>query len=134
MKHYLLALALICFGSFAYAATETIEQPIASFAAPEAISISTYAYTLALSTTARTVPGLTALLIDNPASNSATVYGHIGNCTSTDVSTVTVKGPIEIAPSSNGGYIGVAADACLWLISKHTSSEAVTAQGISQRR
>lgn len=117
----------------AIAATDTIEQPIVSYSTPIAVSVSVSAYTNVTAASTR-ISGMTAILIDNPSTNSAAVHGHVGNCTSTAVSITDVKGPIEIAPSSNGGYIALAEDACLWLVSRHTAAESITIQGVSQKR
>lgn len=115
------------------AAIDTIEQPISGFSAPEAVSISTYAYVNATSAAVR-IADLSGILIDNPSTNTATMHGHVGNCTSTAISTSTVKGPIEIAPTTNGSFIPLAEYECLWLVSRNTSAENVTVQGIKQRR
>ena len=112
---------------------DVISAPIARHGTPEAVSISTSAYTKVAPTTRLNL--VTALLIDNPSTNTSTVHGHIGNCTSTSVSTSTVKGPIEIAPSSNGGEIDLLNEECVWLVSRNGSSgaESVTIQPVSQR-
>lgn len=132
MKRILMVLAL-ALGVGSAAAVDVIELPIVAQAAPEAVLVSTSAYTNVTSTMTRVIE-LSALLLDNPADNTAIMHGHIGNCTSTAVSTVTVKGPIEIAPSTNGGYIGIASDRCLWMVSHAASAEYLTVQGIQQKR
>jgi hypothetical protein len=120
--------------ALSYAQIGTIEQPIVGVAAPERVLVSTYQYTNVITTTTRALSGLSAVLIDVPASNSAAMYGHVGNCTSTAVSVSLTLGPIEIQPSSNGGFILLPEDMCLWLVSLHTSVEYVTVQGVKQKR
>lgn len=115
------------------AAMDTVEMPIVSHSPAILMSVSTSAYTNVSSSTVR-IANLAAVLIDNPSTNSAIMHGHIGNCTSTSVSTSTVLGPIELAPSLGGGIIGIAEDECLWLISRHTSAENVMIQGVAQKR
>lgn len=125
--------AAVFFSCPAWAAVDNIEAPIKRWTTPVSVSVSTSSYTNVISTTTRALYGITAILIDNPSTNTGIVHGHIGNCTSTAVSTSTVKGPIEIAPSSNGGSIGLSDDECIWLVSRHTSAESVTIQAVSQR-
>lgn len=133
MKKILLAFGLWVVSVPAFAAIEVSEYPIVGFGTPQAVSVSTSAYTNVTSTNVR-ISNLAAILIDNPSTNSAAVHGHIGNCTSTAVSISAVTGPIEIHPGAGGGYILLAADACLWLVSRHTSAESIMLQGTHQRR
>jgi len=132
MKNIFIMLGLLMTAglSSAWGAIQTIEEPIVYYQAPESVSVSTSAFTNVTSTTTR-MRFLSAILIDNPSSNSAKMYGHLGDCTSTSVAT-SVLGPVEIAPGSNGGFIRLAEDVCLWLISLHTSAENVTVQGVKQ--
>lgn len=127
-------LGLLALAGPARTQTSVITQPIAGHATPEAVSVATHAYTNVTSTQTR-LDQMSALLIDNPSTNTATMHGHIGNCTSTAMSTTTFKGPIELAPSASGGFLALAADECLWLISRHASApENVMVQGVRQKR
>lgn len=135
MKKILLIVGLALGGAApSHAAVDTLELGISSATIPQAISVSTSAYTNVTPAASKTLaPGITAVLVDNPSTNTGTMHGHIGNCTSTAVSISTVKGPIEIPPSASGGYFRLAFDECLWLVSRHTSAESVTVQGITER-
>ena len=132
MKRILMVLAMTL-GVGSAVAVDVIELPIVSQAAPEAVLVSTSTYTNVTSTMTRAIE-LSSVLLDNPTDNTAVMHGHVGNCTSTAVSTVTVKGPIEIAPSTNGGYISLANDRCLWMVSHAASAEYLTVQGVQQKR
>ncbi len=127
------ALAILTAAPARAANLEIIDAPIARHGTAEAISIATNTYTKVAPTTRLSLQ--TTLLIDNPSTNTSTVHGHIGNCTSTSISTTTVKGPIEIAPASNGGYVQILSDECIWLVSRNGGSgaESVTIQPVSQR-
>ena len=135
MKRLIAAAGLLLAGHIlARAATDVIEQPIAGHSDPVAVAVSTYAYTNVTSASTR-IRYMSAVIVDNPSTNNASMHGHVGDCSSTSVSTSAVKGPIEIAPSSNGGYILLAEDECLWLVSRYTvASESATVQGVRQRR
>lgn len=111
----------------------TIEAPFQRHGTPTAVSIATSTYTKVPATT--TLSQRTTVLIDNPSTNSSIMHGHVGNCTSTSISTSTVLGPIEISPASNTGEIGLGNDECIWLVSRNGSSgaESVTVQELSQR-
>ena len=135
MKKILMTVAFITvMRAMASAAMDTIEYPIVGHSPAILVSVSTFAaYTNVSSSTVRIV-NMSAVLVDNPSTNSGTMFGHIGNCTSTSVSTSTVKGPIEIPPQAAGGIIGIAEDECIWLMSRHTSAENIMIQGVSQKR
>lgn len=133
MKKLLLLLSLIALSSRGYCAVDAADAPIRSYGIPEAISISTFAYTKVLSTSTLAVPLLNGILIDNPSTNTGIMHGHIGNCTSTSIATGTVKGPFEIPPSAGTTTLAIEDGKCLWLVSRHTSAESVTVQGFSQR-
>lgn len=131
MKTVFKALVVVLFAAkISFAATETIEQPIRAYGTPTAISVSTSVYTNVTPSGVR-IEDMTAILINNPTSNNATVQGHLGNCTSTAVSTSTVKGPFELAVGA-GGSILLDKNVCLWLISRHTSAETIVVQAIKQ--
>lgn len=129
-------LFLMAFLAWSPASAESMsQQPIMQVSSPTAVSVSTSQYTNATPSGVRTMTTtLNLILIDNPSTNTATVHGHIWNCTSTSFSTSTIKGPIEIAPASNGGYIALPSDMCLWLVSRHTAAETVYVQGASQNK
>ena len=110
---------------------DVIDATISRYGTPAAVSISTSAYVKICPSA--TLTNATGLLIDNPSTNTGIVHGHLGNKTSTSVSISTVKGPIEIAPSTNGGVIPIGPDTCVWIVSRHTSAESVTYQAVSQR-
>ena len=120
-------------------AVNVLEEPIYRYGTPVAVSVATNTYTNVTSQSAAAGVRLsmrTAVLLDNPSTNSSIIHGHVGNCTSTAISTTTVKGPIEVAPSANGAIIPVGNDACLWLVSRNGDSggaESVTIQDVSQR-
>lgn len=134
MKKLIAGLFVSMIAGVAMAATDIIQYPMVSFGTPTAVTISSSVYTNATPVAAR-ISGLTAVLIDVPSTNSNIVHGHLGNCTSTAISTSTVKGPIEIAPSAMGGYVALAEDICLWMVTRNTSgSDVITVQGVSQRR
>lgn len=132
MKGFILILALFGLASTAHAATDIVKLPIRSFAAPVAVELSSNAYTNVTSVGTR-VSGLTGVLIDVPATlNSGHIaYGHLGNCTSTAISTTTVKGPIELSPSQAGAEIETAEDICLWLAT--ASTHTITVQGVTRK-
>lgn len=113
------------------AMAEVNESPFYRVGTPTAVSVSTSAYTK--TPTSRTLSSISGVYLDNPSTNSAAVHGHLGNCTSTSISTSTVKGPIEI-PAANGQiWIPLSDGVCLWLVSRHTAAESVTVQEASQR-
>lgn len=131
MKNYLLGL-LLCIGSHAHAATDIIKLPIKSFAAPVAVELSSNAYTNVTAVGTR-ISGLTGVMIDVPASlNSGHIaFGHLGNCTSTAISTTTVKGPIELSPALAGTEVEMAEDICLWMAT--ASTHTITVQGLTRK-
>ena len=129
----MLLLAVMLWSGRAYAATDVIQAPIFGASVPVAVSVSTSQYTNVTSSSTR-ISELSAVLIDNPSTNSATVHGHVGSCFSTTVSTSAVKGPIEIPPANSGGFIALSEGQCLWLVSRNTSAESVTVQGVKQTR
>lgn len=92
-------------------------------ATPSAIVISSIAYVNVVTTTTR-VGGFTSALIKSPSSNItlADVFGHVGSCVSTAVSTTTIKGPIEIQRADETTEIELADDQCLWLVSNSTQT------------
>lgn len=136
MRKILSILAFLAVSAASALAADTVELPIGRHGTPVAVSIATGAYTNATPTNATAgvrLSNRTGVLIDNPSTNTASFHGHIGNCTSTAISTSTVKGPIEIAPSTNGGIIPLGMNECIWLVSRHTSAESVMIQDVSQR-
>lgn len=110
-----------------------VNAQIVRHGTPEAISISTSAYTKVTPTTR--LNGITALLIDNPSTNMSTMHGHIWNCTSTSISTSTVKGPIELPPNASTSEVDLDNSECLWLVSRNgaAGAESVMIQPVSQR-
>lgn len=133
MNKLIISAMIVFMANISKAAVGVYEYPITGYTLPYAVALTTYSYTNVTTSDIRALRGLNAVIIDNPSTNTASVHGHIGNCSSTSVSTTTVKGPIEIAPSSNGGSIAIEDGQCIWLISRHTSSESITIQGITQR-
>lgn len=133
MKKLLVSLFFPLFPMNVFAAVETIERGVATYGTPTAVSVSTSAYTNVTPVSVR-INTMSGVLIDNPSTNTGTVHGHIGNCTSTSISTSTVKGPIEIAPGNSGGDIDMDSDVCLWLVSRHTSAETITIQAVGKKR
>ena len=132
MKNVLILLGLFV-AVPGHCAVDSADAPIRAVGIPEAISISTSAYTLAVSTTARAVPGLNGIIVDNPSTNTGAMHGHIGNCTSTAVSISSVKGPIELVAASAPLFLNIEDGKCLWLVSRHSGAESVNVQGFSQR-
>jgi len=130
----LLTAIILASVAVSYGEVDTVELGISAHGTPMAILVSTSAYTNVTPASVRTLVDMTAVLIDNPSTNTGTMHGHIGGCTSTSVSVTDVKGPIEIAPSSNGGSIGIADDQCIWMVSRHTSAEYLTIQAVEQGR
>lgn len=129
----LLAAALLVTASVsAFSATDVIEYGVRSANEPVSVLVSTSTYTNVTSTTTRS-GDMTALLFDNPSTNTSIMHGHVGGCTSTAVAT-TVLGPIEIHPSSGGGMLALQPTQCLWMLSRATSAENLTVQGVSQKR
>lgn len=129
LKNGLLALMLAIPAS---AALDTIKLPIRSFAAPVAVELSSNSYTNVTAVGTR-VSGLTGVMIDVPASlNSGHIaFGHLGNCTSTAISTTTVKGPVEVSPSQAGAEVEMAEDICLWMATGSTHT--ITVQGVTRK-
>lgn len=133
MKKLLLLFTVLAFVPNVQAQIETLEAPMARFAPPEAVEISSGAFSMATSSTTR-FRGMNVVLIDNPSTNTATMVGHMGTCSGTSVPT-SITGPLEIAPGSNGGFISVGEKLCIWLMSLSTAGgETVHIQGISQKR
>ena len=131
----ILMLALLAVAALAAPAmaVDTLELPISSQSVPVAILISSGVYDNATPATVR-FSGMQGVLIDNPSTNTSTVHGHIGNCTSTNVHATNVLGPIEIPPSATGGFIGITEEQCLWLVSRSGQNENVTVQAVTQKR
>ena len=103
-------------------------ETIKSYGTPATISISTSAWTK--------VPAATALsaragfVVSLPASASANMVGHFGDCTSTAVAT-TVR-PIELVKGNGFTFIPLRSDVCLWLLSIHTAAENMHVQEVTQ--
>ena len=135
LKIAVIGFAALIAGASRLMATDTAELPIARYSAPYEILVSTWQYTNVVSADVRAVAELGGIILDNPLTNSKAVRGHFGGCSSTSVSTSTVRGPLEIPPSSNTNVIRLASDVCLWLLSTYdVQGESVTVQGYSQYR
>lgn len=140
MNHFVLAAALVCFGSQkALAATEVYELPISSATQPAAISIASAAWTNATPAAVK-LTDMAGIAIGNPSSNARDMFGFLSDCTTPTYSTTSIRGPFEIpvATVTAGGYkasfIPMTEDMCLWLVGRHTAAEAVTVQGVKRRR
>lgn len=133
MKHFLFAVALICFGSSVAGAVDSFELPISSVTAPAAVSVSSSAWTN-VTPAAVKLQFMSGILIDNPSTNNAAMHGFISDCTTPTASTVTIKGPIELPTANSGGFVSITEEMCLWLVGRHTAAESVMVQGVKQLR
>jgi len=130
MKNLMLcAGAIFFFASKGIAATAVEEVAIGGIGTPATVSVSSF--TLTKIPASSTLSSRSGILIDNPSTNTGSMVGFLGNCTSTARAN-TIR-PIEIAPSSNGGYISMDNNVCLWIITTLTTGpENVHVQEVSQ--
>lgn len=122
MKKYIVFLFSFLAGSYVHAAGLLVrETPIIDFATPVTIAIS--------STTLTKVPttqtsGRFGLYINNPSTNSGSISGFLGNCTSTALA-ITIR-PIVFSTNpvqnSVADFFPMREDVCLWLISENTAA------------
>lgn len=101
--------------------------------APASLSISSLTYTTAVSSLTRN-GYYQSIVISNPASNPTldSVYGHVGSCASTAVSTSSVKGPFVFVRGANALEVELTEPECLWLMS--TSTQSITIQAIRRKK
>lgn len=121
---YLIILALLAAPSYA---GEIIE-----YAAPTSVTVSSTAYGSVISSVTRN--GYPAIIVKNPASNSTLgeVFGHIGACASTAVSTSSVIGPFSFNRGDAAQEIEIAEPDCLWVASR--STQTITIQPIRRKK
>lgn len=130
MKKLLLMTAFgLLFSLKAEAAPLVAEAPINGYGTPETVAIS--------STTLTKVPtsqtsGRLGIFIDNPSTNTSSMVGFMGNCTSTALAS-TIR-PLVFSPAADSAFIGIREDVCLWLLSLDTgeASENVHVQEAKQ--
>lgn len=134
MKKMLIAtLAVLSFGAvYAYSEVNTVLQPVRSVSSPGEVWVSTHQYVNVSSASLR-MRNMSGLLINNPQSNTDVFHGHLGGCSSTGISTSTVRGPFQFAPAANTAFISIGEDVCLWLVSEGVSPSSVTVQGVRQK-
>lgn len=117
------------------AATEIVSAPAQKVTLPYTVFLASHQYVNVTSTTGQALADLSALLVDNPSTNNANIYGHLGRCASTSVSTQAIRGPLEISPSGGTVEIRAASDVCVWMMSAYTvSGETITVQAVTQFR
>ena len=123
MKYIVLAVALLAAPS---RAGEIIE-----YAAPSAVAVSSNAYTSVISSVTRNG---SLLIVKNPSSNATLgeVFGHVGACASTAVSTSTVIGPFSFNRGDDEQEIDLTEASCLWVASR--STQTITIQAIRRKK
>lgn len=125
----MIALAAVALTTVSAKAIEaTKELSIGAFGTPHTISVSTSAWTKVPSST--TLNRRTGYIVSNPATNSANMVAHLGNCSSTTIAT-TVR-PQEILKGNGFVFEPNDANVCLWMLSLHTSAENVHVQEVAQ--
>lgn len=127
------AIVLLFLCSNASAALDTLQLPVSSATVPSSLTISSIAYTNVTPTAVR-LPGLSEIKLNSSSTlgDSHTAFGHLGNCSSTAISTSAFTGPIELRPSDAGITVELAEDLCLWMVS--VATHAVTVQGMTRKR
>src|SRR5262245_20715103 len=95
-------------------AGEVFERPWSRHGTPYAVALTTYSYTMVPPTAIGRLQSRTDILVANPHSNSSIMWGHLGTCTSTAVSTSTVKGPFKFYPTGTEKNIPISETECLW--------------------
>lgn len=128
MKYYLLVLALV-----SVAVLDARGSQIIGAGTPAAVSVSSNAYVSVVSSSTRR-SSFERILVKNPSSNATldTVFGHIGDCESTAVSTSAVKGPFAFDRGELPQEIELAEDRCLWVAS--SSTQTIYAQPLARKR
>lgn len=130
MLKRLLLLAVFAFLGAGVRAELTSEIPISTAAAAGSVSVSTSALTKINPT--RSLAKRSGIIVNQKASNNATMYGVLGNCTATP-NTISNGNVIEIGVSDRDRLIPIDEGTCLWLYSSHTSAETIYYQEVSQR-
>ena len=124
MKYIVLAVALLAAPS---QAGEIIE-----YAAPSSVAVSSNAYVSVISSVTRN--GYPTIIVKNPSSNATLgeVFGHVGGCTSTAVSTSSVLGPFSFNRGDDEQEIDLTEASCLWVASR--STQTITIQAIRRKK
>jgi hypothetical protein len=120
MKGIFLFVASILVCGFVKAAgIPTMEVPINNYGTPARVSITTYSWTKIPTTQ---TSGRAGVLIHVPTGNTGEVMGHLGNCTSTAISTTTWSIRfLKTDPDTE--HVPIREDICLWLLTTHTAAE-----------
>lgn len=105
-------------------AVSTQELSFSAFGTPTTLSVSTSAWTLAPA--ASSLTSRTGVTVSVPASNTANIVAHVGDCPSTAVA-ISVR-PMELIRGNGFTFFPVNNDACVWLLSLHTAAENVHVQ------
>jgi hypothetical protein len=123
----LMWLLLLGMGSMAYAAPPVAEAPIKDFGTPATVSISASVFTKV--PTSQT-SGRMGVFLGVPSTNTGSIVGIVGNCTSTAIAT-TIR-PVQYAPGTNSPLIPLREDVCLWLITTNATAENIHVQEVLQ--
>lgn len=101
-------------------------------AAPASVAVSSTAYTSVVSSITRN-GYYQSIIVKNPASNATLgeVFGHIGSCASTAVSTSTVIGPLSFNRGDLPQEIELSEPECLWVASR--STQTITVQAVRRK-
>ena len=101
------------------AGVPTVEQPINGYGTPTTVAVSTTSFTKV--PTSQT-SGRFSVYVSMPVTNTASIVGHFGNCSSTSIAN-SVAGPIQITTTTfKSERFDIREDVCLWLLSLSTSA------------
>lgn len=128
----LLILALMAMGAVSARATGN-DTSIYGVGASSAPVISTYVWTNA-TPTANQIEDQTGIMLSNPATNTASMGGLIGSCSTVPTeSTTTYRGPIEL-PKGTMLEIEIRQGLCVYMLSRHTQSEPLNSQAVKRKK
>jgi hypothetical protein len=104
---------------------------IVLYGTPTAVAVSSNAYVSVISSVTRN--GYPSIIVKNPSSNATLgeVFGHVGGCTSTAVSTSSVLGPFSFNRGDAAQEIELTEPSCLWVASR--STQTITIQAIRRK-
>jgi hypothetical protein len=111
-----------------FAAPLVSETPVGAYGTPTTVSISTSTWTEVPASSS--LNGRSGVLVSVPATNTANMVGHLGDCSSTSIAT-TVR-PLEFVKGNGYALVPIDDSVCLWLLSLHTAAENAHVQEVRQ--
>jgi hypothetical protein len=123
-----LFLIAVLFSGAVHASPPTQEMPVYPCADAFTVTLTTYSWTRVPTTNCS---GRSLIVLNNPASNTANIVGHVTTATTTSISTTTKT--IELIKGAGDSGRGISEEGYLWLMSLAASAESVSGQEFRQR-